>query len=229
MTMPNFRTPQTWIITGLCATVLGGSAWAVFRGPRAKAGGVVIPPEMSVDSLKAKVEEPDKLRETIRDTMRRDDLTDEQRRQIAENMRTVWEGEINKRVDEYFAASEEEKTAVLDRQLDEWRERMKEWEQRRKEEEKKDGEKERADQRQRFAGMFGQQSREQRKDRSETRDPDRTGRQMAYFMAMRTRAAERGINMPMGGGGFRGGPGAGPGGGPGAGPGGRGPRPDRGP
>lgn len=220
MTMPNFRTPQIWIITGLCAAVLGGSAWAVFRGPHAKPGGVVIPSELSVDSLKAGVQEPDKLRETIRDTMQRDDLTDEQRRQIAENMRTVWEGEMNKRVDEYFAAAEEEKTAVLDRQLDEWQERMKEWEQRRKEEEKKDSEKARAEQGQRFAGMFGQQSREQRKDRSETRDPDRAGRQMAYFMAMRTRAAERGINMPMGGGGFRGGPGAGPG---------RGSQPDRGP
>jgi hypothetical protein len=218
MTMPNFRTPQTWIITGLCATVLGGSAWAVFRGPRAKAGGVVIPPGMSVDSLKAKVQEPDKLRETIRDTMQREDLTDEQRRQIAENMRTVWEGEMQKRVDEYFAASEEEKTAVLDRQLDEWRERMKDWEQRRKEEEKKDGEKARDDQSRRFAGMFGQQqTREQRKDRSETRNPDQMGRQMAYFAAMRNRAAERGINMPMGGGGFRGGPGGG------------GPRPNRGP
>jgi len=226
MTMPNFRTPQTWIITAVCATVLGGSAWAVFRAPKAKGGGVVIPAELSVDSLKAKVEEPEKLRETMRDTMQREDLTDEQRRQIAENMRTVWEGEMNKRVDEYFAASEEEKTAVLDRQLDEWRERMKEWEQRRKEEEKKDGEKDRADRAQRFAGMFGQQSREQRKERSETRNPDQAGRQMAYFMAMRNRAAERGINMPMGpGGGFRGGPG----GGPGAGPGGRGPRPDRGP
>lgn len=213
MTMPNFRTPQAWIITGLCATVLGGSAWALFRGPSDKAGGVIIPPEMSVDSLKAKAQEPDKLRETIRDTMRRDDLTDEQRRQIAENMRTVWEGEMNKRVDEYFAASEEEKNVVLDRQLDEWRERMKEWEQRRKEEEKKDGEKDRTDQAPRFAGMFGQQSREQRKERSETRDPDRAARQMAYFAAMRYRAAERGINMPFG-------PGAGPRGGP---------RPDRGP
>lgn len=225
MTMPNFRTPQAWIITGLCAAVLGGSAWAVFRGPRAKAGGVVIPPEMSVDSLKAKVEEPDKLRETIRDTMRRDDLTDEQRRLIAENMRTVWEGEMQKRVDEYYAASEEEKNVVLDRQLDEWRERMKEWERRRKEEEKRDGEKDRADQAPRFAGMFGPQSREQRKERSETRDPDRAGRQMAYFAAMRNRAAERGINMPMGpGGGFRGAPGAGPGAGSGPRP-----RPDRGP
>lgn len=219
MTMPNFRTPQTWIITGLCATVLGGSAWAVFRVPKAKVVGVEIPKDLTVESLKAKVEEPEKLRETIRETMQREDLTDEQRRQIAENMRTVWEEEMNKRVDEYFAAPEEEKTAVLDRQLDEFRERMKEWEQRRKEE-KKDGEKERAEQGRRFAGMFGQQSREQRKERSETRDPDRAGRQMAYFMAMRTRAAERGINMPMGGGGFRGGPGGGTG---------RGPRPDRGP
>ena len=221
MTMPNFRTPQSWIITVLCAAAVGGSAWAVFRGPSAKTKGVAIPHELSVESLKAKTQEPDKLRETIRDTMRRDDLTDEQRRQIAENMRAVWEAEMQKRVDEYYAASEEEKTAVLDRQLDEFRERMKEWEKRREEEQKKDGEKDRAQQDQRFAGMFGQQSREERKQRSETRDPDRTGRQMAYFAAMRQRATERGIKMPFG-------PGAGPRGGAGADPG-RSPRPDRGP
>ena len=94
---------------------------------------------------------------------------------------------------------------------------MKEWEERRKEEQKKDGEKNAAEQGPRFPGMFGQQSREERKERSETRDPDRAGRQMAYFAAMRDRATERGIKMPFGAGG---GPGAGPG---------RGPRPDRGP
>ena len=89
MTMPNFHTPRTWIITSLCAAAVGGSAWAVFRSPNAKAGGVAIPRELSVESLKAKAQEPDKLRETMRETMRRDDLTDEQRRQIAENMRAV--------------------------------------------------------------------------------------------------------------------------------------------
>ena len=221
MTMPNFRTPQTWIITVLCAAAVGGTTWAVFRGPSAETKGVAIPPELSVESLKAKTQEPEKLRETIRDTMRRDDLTDEQRRQIAENMRAVWEGEMQKRVDEYFAASEEEKTAVLDRQIDEMQERMKEWQKRREEDQKKDGEKVRAQQGQRFAGMFGQQSREERKQRSETRNPDQAGRQMAYFAAMRDRATERGITIPAGpGGGFRGGPGGSPPGGP---------RPNRGP
>jgi len=222
MTMPNFRTPQTWIITMIIAAAIGGSTWAFFRDPSSKTKSVAIPPEMTVDSLKAKAQEPDKLRETIRDTMNRDDLSDEQRRQIAANMRTVWEAEMNKRVDEYYAASEEEKNAVLDRQIDEFRERMKEWEERRKEEEKKEGEKKADEQRSRFAGMFGPQSREERKERSESRDPDRSARQMAYFAAMRNRAVGRGIKMPFG-------PGAGPrGGGPGAGPG-QGPRPNRGP
>jgi len=221
MTMPNFRTPRTWIITSLCAVALGGSTWAVFRGPDAKEPGVAVPKELTVAFMKAKVDQPEKIRETMRETMRREDLTDEQRRQIAENMSAVWEGEMNKRVDEYFAASEAEKNAVLDRQIDEWRERMKEWEQRRKEDEKKDGERDRANQAQRFAGMFGQQSREERKERSESRNPDRAGRQMAYFAAMRDRATQRGITMPFG-------PGAGPRGGLGAGAG-RGPRPERGP
>ena len=98
---------------------------------------------------------------------------------------------------------------------------MKEAEERRKEEQKKDGEKTAAQQGPRFPGMFGQRSREERKERSETRDPDRAARQMAYFAAIRDRATQRGIKMPFG-------PGGGPRGGPGAGPR-RGPRPDRGP
>ncbi len=221
MTMPDFRAPLTWIITAVSAVAVGGSTWAVFSGSGAKSKGVVIPRELSVESLQAQTQEPEKLRETIRDTMRREDLTDEQRRQVAQNMRAVWEGEIQKRVDEYFAASEEEKTAVLDRQIDEFRERMKEWERRREEERKKEGDNDRAQQGQRFAGMFGQQSREERKERSETRNPDQAGRQMAYFTAMRERATQRGITMPGGpGGGFRGGPGGGSE---------RGPRPNRGP
>jgi hypothetical protein len=60
---------------------------------------------------------------------------------------------------------------------------------------------------------FAAMSPQERKTRSESRDPDAMARRMAYFQALRARAAERGIPMPSGpgggpghGGGFGGGP-----------------------
>ena len=216
MTMPDFRSPQSWIIAAASITVVGGSVWALSRGGNAPTG-VAIPRELSVESLKAQAAaEPGRMMDTVRDTMRRDDLTDEQRRQVAENMRKVWEDTMQKRVDEYYAAaSDEDRKAILDRQIDEFEQRRKEWEERRKQDEKKTG-KDGAERGPGFRGLFGPQSKEERKERSESRDPDKAARQMAYFAAVRERMSERGIKAPFGpGGGFGGGPG--------------GPRPGRGP
>src|SRR5262245_10105588 len=115
MTLPNFRSPTGLIITASSLLVLGGGVWAFTRS-RAEAG-VSVPKQLSVDALKAQAkEDPGKMRETIRDTMRRDDLTDEQRRQIGENMRKVWDDFMHQRVDEYYAAkTDDERTAVLDK------------------------------------------------------------------------------------------------------------------
>ena len=62
-------------------------------------------------------------------------------------------------------------------------------------------------------------SRSERKERSESRNPDQMARRMAYFSALQKRAAERGVQMPFGRGGRDGGPGRGGprGGGPGPG------------
>jgi vacuolar-type H+-ATPase subunit I/STV1 len=216
MALPDFRSPQSWIITAASIAVVGGSVWALSRGGNAPAG-VAIPRELSVESLKAQAAaEPGRMMNTVRDTMRRDDLTDEQRRQVAENMRKVWEDTMQKRVEEYYAAaSDEDRKAILDRQIDEFEQRRKEWEERRKQDEKKAG-KDGAERGPGFRGLFGPQSKEERKERSESRDPDKAARQMAYFAAVRERMGERGIKAPFGpGGGFGGGPG--------------GPRPGRGP
>jgi len=208
MTMPDFRSPQSWIIAAASITVVGGSVWALSRGGNASAG-VAIPKELSVEALKTQAAaEPGRMLNTVRDTMRRDDLTDEQRRQVAENMRTVWQDTMQKRVDAYYAAaSDEDRKALLDRQIDEFEQRRKEWEERRREDEKKAG-RDAAEREPGFRGLFGPQSKEERKERSESRDPDKAARQMAYFSALRERMAERGIKAPSGpGGGFGGGPG----------------------
>lgn len=214
MTMPDFHSPKAWVVTTVAVLALGGTGWALMRS--GAPAGPAIPSELSVDALKAQAkEDPGKMMGTIRETMRRDDLTDEQRRQIGENMRKVWEDTMQERVDEYYAAAgDEERKQILDRQIDEFEERRKEWQARRAEEEKKGGKD--GAQGGPFAGGPGSQTREERKERAESRNPDQMARQMAYFSAMRQRMGERGIKAPSFGPGGRGGPGGGGGSGGGS-------------
>lgn len=207
MTIPDYRSPTAWIIAASSLVVVSGGVWAFTRG-EANAG-VAVPKELSVVALKAQAkEDPGKMRDTMRETMQREDLTEEQRKQVGENMRKVWESFMQERVDEYYAAkTDDERNAVLDKQIDEFEQRRKEWEDRRKEQEKKDAKK--ADPNAPRPGPFGPQSREERKERAESRNPDQMARQMAYFSAMRQRMSERGISPPSFGPGGRGGPGGG--------------------
>lgn len=202
MFMPDFRSPVTWILTTISVVAVGGAGWGLMH--RQSAAGTPVPAEFSVESLKAQAkDDPGKMMGQLRETMQREDLTEEQRRQIGENMRKVWEDTMQERVDEYYSAtSDEERRAILDRQIDEFEQRRKEWQARQAEAEKKNGSN--AGPPPGFAGRPGAVSREERKERAESRNPDQTARQMAYFAAMRQRMNERGIKPPSFG---RGGPG----------------------
>ena len=142
---------------------------------------------------------PNWLSYTMRDMIRREDLTDEQRRELRSNMRDVFRTMMRERMDAWYAAeTDAEKTAILDQQIDEFEARRAEWERRRAEaEESEEG---RAD-RERFRQMFATPSKEERKARSESRNPDQTARMMGYFSAMRKRMEQRGIQPPGGPGG----------------------------
>jgi len=203
-TRPNHQTKFAVIVlTGACLIV--ATVWGVtrFTGP-AKAAST-LPPEFSVESLKAKAEDPGAMMTTVREAMRRDDLTDEQRQELRQNMGQVWRETVQARVDEYFNAPPEEQTSVLDKHIDQLMAQMAEWEKRREEMERT-----REEDRQRVGQTFGQASQQERKERSEARNPDSMARAMAYFGAVRNRMSERGIKMPQGfGGRGLGGPGGG--------------------
>ncbi len=194
------------VISGV--VVFGGAVWAVVgRTADDSDNPLHLPDELTTAALKKKAaEDPAAVGRTIMNTFDRDDLSDEQRRAVRRSVREVFMSQIDKRVDEYFAASEDEKLAVLDRQIDEWQvqsAKMREmWAERRRQREarrKESGEDSSQDGRRRW----GPQNRGERKARSESRDPDKSARRMAYFQAARSRASERGIQMP----GRRGGPG----------------------
>jgi hypothetical protein len=216
--MANAKSTTAFSTTRFAVVVLGGAAltvasvWGVTRVARRAEAAPSLPKEYTVEALKAKVDDPGAMMGTVREAMRSEELTDEQRRELMGNMREVWRQTMLARVDEYYSAPPEEQVAVLDRHIDRFVEQMKQWEERRKELEK-NGELDR----ERMGQMFTPPTQQERKERSENRNPDQLARTMAYFMAAQSRMSERGIKMPGGFGGRGmggGGPGAGRRGGP---------------
>lgn len=211
------RNKKRWLIVSVVLVVLAGGSWGLasyFSKPQEEQFAIAIPKDGTM-------EERMKSMEDFRNQMRREDLTDEQRRKLGESMRRFWEGEMQTRVNEYFEADPEERDRILDKHIDEMEEWRKAMEDRRRQEEEKakaegkteeEEEKDREKEREEWRKRMGSRSREERKADSETRNPNEMAQRMAYFSAMRKQMEKRGIQPP-------GGPGGGPGGrGPGGGP-----------
>jgi hypothetical protein len=207
------------VIGSIVAVVLAtGLAFGGYHLLSRNAGTDPLVDAYSPDKLKSLAGQPGALREHMRSLRDRDNLTDEQRRQIRENMRETFRSMMDERANEYFNAPDDKKDEVLDRHLDEFEQRRREWEAERARDRNgperppadgppRDGARRR--------GPFNSTPAE-RKARSESRSPDQRAKHMAYHRALRKRAEERGINLPFG---------RGPGGGPpgqGGRPGGRG-------
>ncbi|MEK6677618.1 MAG: hypothetical protein AABZ47_18445 [Planctomycetota bacterium] len=203
MTLSNANSPKTWIILVTSVVGVSGGAWGMWSYSHAKVDPDALPKELSVESLKAQSHEPGKMFETMRDLRDREDLTDEQRQKLRDNMREVFQSRMKENVDEYFAATPEQQNDVLDKQLDAFQEQMNRWEEQRKqfEKDRKPGDEER------WRGNPGDQTQQERKTRSESRNPDQMARMMTYFAAMQKRANERGIKLPQWGPGRGRGPG----------------------
>ncbi len=198
----------------------GYMSWAKDKGP-------AVPKDLTVAALQAKADQdPGKVFEQVHQAMDRKDLTEEQRHAVWENAHQVMEVQMDKRMDAYFAATTPaQRNAVLDQQINEMQARMKEWQARRAQHGNDDhgpGDRgPRSAPAARTSGASAQPgtpaatarpadgqhgprhepSRQERKSHTESRDPDKSARRMAYFAAMRQRAEERGIQMPFGRGG----------------------------
>ena len=203
--MLNFATPGKTLLTLALVLLPIGGAVAWYRHDPDASKPSLLPKELSVESLKAASEKPETMMATMRDSFRREDLTDEQRRELRRNMREVWRARTKERVDEYFNASQDEADAVLDRHIDEFASSMKAMRAAREERQKvpqKDGAP--AD-RQNGRQRMGSRSQQDRKQSSESRNPDETARAMLYFNNLQVRASQRGIQLPGRGGGRGGG------------------------
>lgn len=199
--MLNFASPGKTVLTLALVLLPIGGAVAWYRHDPDASKPSLLPKELSVESLKAASDKPEKMMATMRDSFRREDLTDEQRRELRRNMREVWRSRTTQRVNEYFSASSDEADAVLDRHLDELVSSMQAMRAARQERQKVTKQDGSQTDRQNWRGRMGSRSQQDRKESSESRNPDETARAMLYFNNLRARAADRGIEWPGRGGG----------------------------
>jgi hypothetical protein len=192
--------------------LVSGAAWGLFSSEESK--GPKVPENLTVESIKQKiVEDSGAAMRTVRETMENEELTDEERRAARRNIGRAWMELMDERITEYEnAGTEEEKNAVLDRQIDEFIENMKKMresrEERRKQREterKENGQEdmtdaERAERRQERMKQRMGATKGERKARSESRSAESMARRANYFKSMRQRAEQRGIEMPRYGG-----------------------------
>jgi len=229
------------ILAGVAVAVLalaaGGVIWRVYAGgpdlEKDLTSGKV--DQMSAALVRAKSEdlrgaEASELRRQTIETMknmsvddimamlRSDKLSDEDRRRLMENLRTLWMQHMAEMADEYFVASAENKVKLLDKQIDDFTEFMQKMRDYR---EKHKDDPEFQQQESRDRERWGRRDTADAKQQMVETSPDQQAKMFYVFGEMRKRAQERGIEMGWGGGprGGRGGPG-----GPGArrGPGGEG-------
>jgi len=201
MPLAKKKTMSPWVVVSGGVLVAGAAVWGVVGAGSAGAGGVVVPTNLTVDALKQRSQEPGRAFGEVRQALGGDELTDEQKRQVAENIRTVRRATMRERMDEYYNADPDEKEAILDKHLDEMQERFKRFRGRGQGGGAGSGMSE--EQRKELRQLFRPQSKQDRKSRSESRSADDTARAMVYFTAMRSRATQRGIQMPRGPGGGR--------------------------
>jgi len=194
MTGPSNST-WTYVLIGAGIVVVGSVAYV--GRTRSGPSPSKLPQSLQVASLAAQAKtDPASLRDTFRESMRSEELTEAQRRELASNMRQVFRAMIKERVDAWFAAeTEAEKKAILDQQIDDFQARREAWNKRRAEQDKS-GEDDQNGDRARFRQAFASRSKDERKARSESRNPDQSARRMAYFSAVRSRMNERGIKPP---------------------------------
>jgi arsenate reductase-like glutaredoxin family protein len=156
----------------------------------------------SADNRDARAKALDTLKnssiESVFERLRSDDLTDEQRQTLRENMGKLMQEDMERKVDEYASAPEDQKEVIMDRHIDEmiaFRDKMRAYREKHKDD--PEMEKEREGRR----GRWGSQTTQQRKERMESRNPDKMAQMMRYWPKMMSRAKERGVDMGWGRGG----------------------------
>ncbi|MFP4053694.1 MAG: hypothetical protein ACLFV7_07520 [Phycisphaerae bacterium] len=131
--------------------------------------------------------------------LRRAELSEEQRSRLRENLAPLGRQRMQERMQKYFDLPAQQRTAYLDKMIDEFQERRTEWEKRRAQRQANPPKE----------GDNGQQTRRGREGRGhftagrlrqriETSDPLERARHVEFISALRKRMQERGIRPGRG-------------------------------
>lgn len=182
---------RTWVLVSAGLIAVGGAAWALWSRSGKADESVPVPEAFAVDSIKQKMDDPEETKRLFA-SQQYDELADEQRRQVHQNkgeaFRQIWQD----RVSEYFEAAEADREAILDRHLDALMAKMEQYDE--GEEPKNESKKQQPSKSQKRP--YSEWSRQERKAKSESGNPDQLARMMAYKTAIMKRAQARGIKMP---------------------------------
>lgn len=172
--------------------LLGGTFWGLRPS---KDGDDEVPEEFSVAKIRREMDEPGGTDRLFKSDVY-EQLTDEQQKQVARNKEEAFYQQFLARVDAYFAADESEREALLDAHLDEMEAEGK-WKQVKNE--KKSGKYQTRSESAKKKLAKGRASgvgesvltREQRRAKSESINPDEMARMWAYKQALERRALDR--------------------------------------
>ncbi|MCP4247730.1 MAG: hypothetical protein GY778_11835 [bacterium] len=164
----------------------GGAAWVLLDEPAKEDEGTRVPAAFTAQNIKQKINQPGEMTRLFSSTQFRE-LTDEERRQVGQNKAKAYWQMFEDRVDAYFAADEREREAMLDRHLDELTAQ--------KAQKAQKGKVDKPQQGQHPKGRKPPMSKQDRKAKSESANPDQMARMAAYKTALVSRARARGINL----------------------------------
>lgn len=169
---------------------------------------IPLPPGLSAAELQADWDKPAVVLERVRLAMQQPDLTLPQRRQLEVNLLRARAIQLNQQVEEYAAAPQAEREAILDRHLDAMHERFKETQRQQQAYRQWQASVGGGSVSYQGAGALAASTeggagspvtassrRQLKKTCSESRDPDKMAQWLDYAAALRKRADDRGLGM----------------------------------
>lgn len=206
---------QRWVIVALVSILLlGGTAVGLLVVPRlsAPAAGAEVAaakPPPSPENANEYVASAEFEQKPLVERMQ---YMQEHREQLdRDTMRRQWRQRMQKTIDEWYALPDNERVAYLDRLIDEWEDVREYWREQREQREAEEsdddeegGEGEASSREEnRGRGRWEPPSRgevrQHIRERTEATSPEERAKQMAFFRAMMSRRAERGLSGPSGG------------------------------
>ncbi len=178
--------PKTRILLGAGLVTIVCIAWVVWGQSRDV--GPRVPEAFNVENIQQKMNEPDEMKAMFSSSHYRG-LTAEQRQQVVKNKEQAYSRMVESRIDEYLDADRADRDTILDRHLDQW---VVQWEK------KKTDEPTQQKRPQKRANKVW--TRQERKAKSESANPDQMAQARVYKAALMKRAEARGIEWPGPGG-----------------------------